>query len=244
VTGELSAYWRDHVGAVVVVAEGTLDAASYGKLRDTLAKVAADAPRAVIVDLDRTVLRGPLALALFPTVASEIAVWPGIPLILLVADNENHRVLAEYRMRRYVAVHRSLEAAVGAIGDPPPRRVARVVLPYGSACFPLARAVVTDWCARWRVTETRTADALRIATALVDNTIRHTQGPPTIRIELRRGMLTVAVYDANPQPARPIEPGTDPSTATEHGLTMIGRMCRTWGSTSTQSGGKVVWGVL
>jgi hypothetical protein len=65
-----------------------------------------------------------------------------------------------------------------------------------------------------------------------------------MRIELRRGMLTVAVYDADPQLAHPIEPGTDPFTGTEHGLTMIGRLCRTWGNTSTQSGGKVVWAVL
>jgi hypothetical protein len=38
-----------------------------------LSALAADAPRAVIVDLDRTVLRSPVALALFPTVAS--VVW-------------------------------------------------------------------------------------------------------------------------------------------------------------------------
>ena len=243
-TGELSVYWWHHVGAVVVVPEGTLNARSYARLRDTLVKAAADAPRAVIVDLDRMSAPSPLALSLFPRVASAIAVWPGIQLILIAADDARHRVLAEYRMRRYVAVQRSLEAAVAAIGSPPPRRVARIELPYGSAVFRLTRQFVSDWCARWQINDTRTADALRVADALVDNTIRHTQGPPTIRIELRRGMLTVAAYDANPQPAHTIDPDNDPSTGIEHGLTTIGRLSHTWGSNPTNSGGKVVWAVL
>jgi hypothetical protein len=241
VTDELSAFWWHHAGASVVVAEGTLDAASYAKLRDTLLKAAADAPCAVLVDLDRMGVHSPVALALFPSVAAKIAAWPGIPLILVVADEAKHRVLAAYRMRRYIPVHRSLEEAVIAIGDPPPRRVARLDLPYGPAGFALAHDFVTEWCERWQVSEGRTADALRIATALVDNTIRHTREAPSIRVELRRGMFTVAVYDGDPRPARP---RTDPATGAEHGLAVVEDLCRTWGNTPTYAGGKAVWVVL
>lgn len=243
-TDELSVYWWHHVEALVVAAEGSLGVGSYGRLRDALLKVAADAPSAVIVDLDRTDIPSPVALALFPSVAAKIAVWPGIPLILVVADDEKHRVLAEYRMRRYVPVHRNLDEAMAAIGDPPPRRIAHSKLPYGSMCFTPARDFVTEWCERWQVSDGWTSDALRIAMALLDNTITHTDEAPTLRIELRRGMFTVAVYDDNARPARQVDPGTDPATGTEHGLAMIERLCRTWGSTPTSSGGKVVWAVL
>jgi hypothetical protein len=153
VTDELSVYWWHHAGALAVVAEGSLGAGSYGRLRDTLLKAAADTPSAVIVDLDRMDVASPVALALFPSVASKIAVWPGIPLILVVADEAKLHLLAEYRTRRYVPVQDSLEAAVPAIGDPPPRRVARIDLPYGSACFALTRDFVSEWCERWQVPE-------------------------------------------------------------------------------------------
>lgn len=243
-TDELSVYWWHHVGAVVVAADGTLGVGSYARLRDTLLKAAADAPSAVIVDLDRLDVPSPVALALFPSVAAKIAVWPGIPLILVIADDERHRVLVEYRMRRYVPVHRSLDEAMTAIGDPPPRRIARTELPNGSACLAMARDFVTEWCERWQVSDGRTSDVHQIAMALVDNTIRYAPGAPTIRIELRRGMFTVAVYDDNPRPARQLASGTDPVTGAEHGLATIAHLCRTWGNAPTTSGGKVVWAVL
>ena len=241
---ELSVYWWRHVGATVVVAEGTLDSASYGDLRIAVVKAAAEVPRAVIVDLDRAGVAHPTALALFPAVASEIAMWPGIPLLIAAANEANHRMLVDYRMRRYLPVHRNIEAAVDGIADPPPRRVARTELPNGTAAFPLAREFVSEWCQRWQVTAGRAEDVLQVALELVDNTIKHTYGPPTIRVELRRGILTVAVYDGDPKPAHLIEPGTDPATGDEHGLTAIARLSRAWGSTGTQSGGKVVWAVL
>lgn len=241
---EFGVYWWRHLGAVVVVAEGVLDAASYGTLRDAMVKAAAEVPRAVIVDVDRIGIRTPVVLALFSTIAPEIAMWPGVPLLLVAANDANHRILADYRMQRYVPVHRDLEAAVDAIEDPPPRSVARVDLPNGSACFRMARDFVSEWCERWKVTGSRRDDAVRVAMALVGNTIKHTYGPPTIRVELRCGMLTVAVYDGDPEPAHAIKPGSDPSTGVEHGLTTIAQLSRTWGSSPTQSGGKVVWAVL
>lgn len=228
----------------MVAAEGILDAASYGRLRDALVKVATDIPDAVLVDLDRIGIRTPVALALFPTVATQIAMWPGLPMLLVAANDSIHRVLADYRMDMYVPVHRSLAAAMAAIGDPSPRNVARVDLPNGSACFSMAREFVTEWCERWKVTDYRTVDAVRVAMALVHNTIKHTYGPPTIRVELRRGMLTVAVYDDDPEPACAIKPGADASADIEHGLALVARLCRTWGCSPTQSCGKVVWAVL
>jgi hypothetical protein len=105
--------------------------------------------------MDRLEVVGLVALALFPSVAAKIATWPGIPLILVVADRTLFRMMAEYRMRRYVPVLGSLDDAVSAIGDPPPRKVARIELPYGSACFALARTFVAVWCERWHLPDKR-----------------------------------------------------------------------------------------
>lgn len=240
---EFSVYWWQHVGAVVVVAEGVLDAASYGRLRDAVVKAAAEAPRAVIVDIDRLGVLDTAALAVFPAVLADIALWPGVPLLIVAANDANHRMLVKYRMPRFVPVHRSLEDAVAAIGDPPPRRVARAELPNGRLSNRMAREFVTDWCRRWEVTGGRTAAAVQVVGELVDNTMRHTYGPPTVRVELRRGMLTVAVYDDDPAPAQLIVPNpVGPETT--HGLALIANLCRVWGSTPTRSGGKVVWAVL
>jgi hypothetical protein len=158
-------------------------------------------PRAVIVDLDRLGIRTPVALSLFPTVETEIAMWPGVPLRLVAANDVIHGILADYRMQQYIFRSIVDSSGVAAIGEPPPRSVARVDLPNDSACFPMAREFVTEWCERWKVTSGRTTDAVQIAMALVSNTIKHTYGPPTIRVEQRRSMLTVAVYD-DPEPAR------------------------------------------
>jgi len=240
VIGNLNVYWWQHVGAMVVVAAGRLDATSYNSLRDTLAKVAAEAPRAVLVDLNEMRVCDRNALALFPAVGAEIAIWPGIPLLLVTANEANHRMLLDYRMRRYLPVHRSIEAATDGIATPPPRRVARVDLPNGVISSGLAHEFVTEWCERWQVTAELTVSAARVATALVGNTMKHTYGPPTIRIELRRGVMSVAVYDGDPEQPHLIGPGT----GTENGLTMIDHLCRAWGSARTPSGGKVVWATL
>jgi hypothetical protein len=242
VAEEFSVYWWHHVGAAVVVAEGLLDSGSYGRLRDAVVKAAADIPRAVIVDIDRLGVRNPVGLALFPAVLSDLTLWPGVPLLLVAGNDANHHILTEYRMARYVPVHRSLDAAVAAIDDPPPRRVARFELPNGAACHHLAREFVAEWCERWDVTGGRTDDAVQVATELVENTIKHTYGPPTIRIELRRGLLTVAVYDEDPAPPHRIGPDRDPSA--ERGMAVVANLSRTWGSTPTAAGGKVVWVVL
>jgi hypothetical protein len=238
VTAELSVYWWHHFGAVVVVPDGPLDVRTYARLRDAMVKAAADAPRAVIVEFDRLRVDTTAVLTVFPAAATELATWPRVPLLLVAVDEANRKVLADYRMSRYVAVHRSIDSALAAIGDPPPRQVARVDLPNGTACFHLARTFVREHCQRWDITDERTMDAVCVANSLVENTIKHTYGPPTVRVELRRDVLTVAVYDDDPAPPRPA------SGLVVSGLALIARLSRTWGSSPTQSGGKVVWAVL
>jgi hypothetical protein len=235
VTDAFSSYWWHHHGAVVVVPHGLLDARSYARLRTTLVMLAAGEPRAVLADVDGLRVASPVALALFPAVRTELATWPGVPLLLVATGGEIRRALARYHMARYLPVHSGLDAAVAAIGDPPARELARLTLPAGHDGVHPARAFVRAHCHRWHLAGGRAADAILVVDALVENAIRHAHGTPGLRVELRADMLTLAVFQGEPEHADPF--GTP-------GLATITRLCRTWGSTATPDGGKVVWAAL
>jgi hypothetical protein len=220
------------------VPQGLLDASSYGRLRAALVKVAADEPRAVLVDVDALRVTNPVALALFPSVGTELATWPGLPLLLVATREEIRRGLAAYDMTRHLPVHSGLDAAVAAIGEPGPRELARIVLPAGTAGLRPARAFLRTQCHRWQVTGDRAIDAVLVVNELVENAIRHARGAPALRVELRGDLLTIAVYDGDPERTRLLE------TVGVHGLTTVIRLCHTWGSTATPTGGKVVWAAL
>jgi anti-anti-sigma factor len=230
---------RDLVGAAVVEPHGVLDAESYGGLRNALVKTAIDEPRAVIVDLDELAVPDSTALSLFSSVSSQIAQWPGVPLLVVATRPEQQGLLSGYRLARYVPVYPSVMAAVGAIDDPPPRRIARRRLPNSLTSAALARRFVLDVCSDWPVA-VRTQDAVMIANELVENTLLHTYCAPSLRLELRRGLLTIAVYDDDPAMAHL----SGPDSELHRGLLVVAELSRAWGSSLTPSGGKVVWAVL
>ena len=81
----------DFAGAMVATPVGTLDLASYASLRDTLLKLAADEPLALIVRLGPGfTVPSRAMLSVFTTVWMKISQWPDIPLVLL-AETESHR---------------------------------------------------------------------------------------------------------------------------------------------------------
>ncbi|WP_342750237.1 ATP-binding protein [Amycolatopsis australiensis] len=104
----------------------------------------------------------------------------------------------------------------------------------------LARSFVGRVCAEWDVPE-HVEDALMIATELVENAIRHTTSTPRLRLELRRGVFTVAVADDDPRPAVLFEL---PRPGHGLGLRLVAQTSRVWGCSGSWTGGKVVWAVL
>lgn len=103
-----------------------------------------------------------------------------------------------------------------------------------------ARRHVTDTCLRWDVPEV-TANAVSVATELVENSIQHAGTPLRLRLELRDGLLTVAVSDESRVQAVLREPG---ATGRQYnGLHIVAGLARAWGCTP-DSNGKVVWAVL
>lgn len=81
-----------------------------------------------------------------------------------------------------------------------------------------------------------------IVTELVENTIRHTTSDARVRLELRRGLFTVAVADDDPRPAVLHER----TSTLEHGLGLhlVAGSAKAWGSSPVWGGGKIVWAVL
>lgn len=241
IVGSIRVEQRELLGAAVLEPHGALDVAGYGGLRNALVKASIDEPRAVIVDLDDLAVPDSSALSLFLSVSDQIAQWPGVPLLLAVEHDSLRAELAGYRLARFVPVYPSVAAAVAAIDDPPPRRIARRKLPNSLTSAALARRFVLDVCSDWPVAK-RTTDAVMIVNELVENTLLHTYSAPSVRLELRRGLLTVAVYDTDPSPARLIEHTS--SSGSHGGLILVAQLARAWGCSPTPGGGKVVWAVL
>jgi anti-anti-sigma regulatory factor len=231
---------HENAGTVVVAPHGVLDLIGYGELRDKLLKAGADEPRAIVVDLDRLTITDSATVALFTWVAEQLDYWPGVPLLVSAPWPEQRALLTRTLVSRFVPVHASVEDAVAAVGAPRLRRVVRHGLPNSLGSGAIARRLVREVCERWRVDW---VDAVIIANELVTNTLVHTYCAPSLRLELRHGMLTVAVYDDDP--TRPDELDVPGAAALPRwGLRIVERLASTWGSAPTTSGGKVVWAVL
>lgn len=232
--------WTD-AGAVVVAPHGTLDATAYRAVRDYLIKAGVDGPRAVIVDLAGLTIETGGALSLFAAVHTRLERWPGVPVLLVARTPEHQRLVEGARTARYVPVHASVAAAVEAIDDPPPRRLASVELPGSVRSLRVARRFVRDTCAAWLI-EDVAVDATLIVEELLANAITHTCSDPRLRLELRRGVFSAAVYDDTPGEVSLIDPAA--SGTAVHGLLLVAQLSRIWGSSPTSSGGKVVWATL
>lgn len=228
-------------GATLVSPHGVLDLASYAELRDSLIKCAIEQPRAVLVDLGS--LRAPTqaTLSVFTVVWMRVSDWPGVPIVLIVADPEDRRSPALRAIARFVPVRASVAEALDTLDEPPPRRRGMIELPQSSISASVARRFVGETCDRWGCVEVR-AEAIMVASELVENAVRHAHSAPRLRLELRAGVLSVAVYDDDPTPAQLVAPAW---AASRHlGLALTARLARMWNCSPTWSGGKVVWAVL
>ncbi|MEA5363309.1 ATP-binding protein [Amycolatopsis sp., V23-08] len=227
-------------GSTVVTVTGTLDLHSYPDLRDGLLKIATDAPDGVIADIEGLRIRDASLASVFSVIAMRISDWPGIPFSL-VSRRPEHLELFESRViDRFVAVHAGVGEAEAARDCPRRRRAVQLLAPTVGASA-LAREFVSRVCAQWDVPEYE-EDGRLVATELVENTIRHTVSAPRLRLELRRGLFTIAVGDDDPHPAV-LHERLNPGEA-GIGLRLVAQVARVWGCSRSWSGGKVVWAVL
>jgi hypothetical protein len=231
---------RQHRGAVVVEPVGVLDVLTYAELRDTLLKAAVEAPSAVIVDIEHLSMPSTHLLTVFSVVWMRVCEWPGVPLLLVATDSVRRAQLISSPVSGYVPVHPDLTAAMRTTSRPPVRRRCCMSLPATAASSGVAREFVRQLCCRWGIVS-MIEDASAVATELIENVVQHTESPAELRLELRKGILSVAVSDRDPRPAILREAASElmPSA----GLAIVARVARVWGCTPTATG-KIVWAVL
>ncbi|MFJ9847645.1 ATP-binding protein [Kitasatospora sp. NPDC101155] len=106
-----------------------------------------------------------------------------------------------------------------------------------------SREALRSW--RWlpAVSEEQLAvseDVLLMVSELVTNACLHAPGGPReLRLNWNGARLRVEVADACPVPPR-LRPSVDPGRPGGHGLRVVDRLSRAWGSVP-EDGGKLVW---
>jgi anti-anti-sigma regulatory factor len=232
--------------ATIVTPVGVLSVATAPSLRDALLKCVADQPSAVIVDLALLHVQNAYALSVFGVVARRTGDWSGVPLILVTGNPGQGRLnLRTKTLARFVLIAPTIDAALASIRRPPIRRVTTLSLASAPTAVRTARSHVTLTCGRWACAEV-VDDAVAIADELVGNAVSHTSADLTLRLELRRGLLTVAVTDESPQPPMQRRGRVRVDDPPDHGLGMVivAKLASCWGSSATTTGGKTVWAVL
>ncbi|PWW66939.1 ATP-binding protein [Actinokineospora spheciospongiae] len=226
--------------AIVVAVRGRLDRAQYPRVKGYLLKCAAEAPTALVVELCAVQCADPIALSVFVTVAHQLAHWPGV-VLRLVCGADSGAVAADSHLRRFLDVHATTDEALAAVSAPM-RRVAGVELPNDHSALRIGRVFIRETLAGWGLDEFLHEGVL-LASELVQNTIQHTLSAPAVRLEHRRGVLSVAVYDEDPAHPEPRSVEQARSRAL-HGLGLVANLAAAWGTSATPSGGKVVWATL
>ena len=227
--------------ALVVRLVGRLTGAGYPDLRDELFKLAAQEPRAMVLDLDAMDVMGTAPLTVFPLVWARISDWPGVPLLLVAAREPLRALLAGNAVSRFVPTYRSMAEALGTLEDPPPRRRRRLLLGNKPDAARRARRTVEQVCLEWEIPEV-SADAVLVVSELTENVVRHARSEGWLCLELRGHLFTVAVADSDPRPPRPCPP--DERRHGGRGLTLVAELSRAWGYAPQLQQGKVVWAVL
>lgn len=228
-------------GCLVVSLTGVLDSLSYGPLRDSLIKLAMEEPRAVVARLDDLQVGHESLLTVFSSVWMRVSDWPGVQIFLVAKDTDRRIAIARSAVSRFVPVFAGIEQAIAAVEKESPRRRRRAMYPPVLMCSAAARGFVRETCRDWGI-EAWSSDAVCIASELVENAIEHARTDLELRLELRRGMLTVAVRDGSPVQAvlRQGEQGQPLG----YGLQIIADLARVWGCSPDLRGGKITWAVV
>jgi len=229
--------------AAVLSARGVLDSSTYHLVRDQIIKAALDEPRAVIVDVTNLEVPAESAWVVFTSARWHVDRWPSVPIMLVCDHLAGRSAIARNGVTRYVPVYPTLLAATDALagmGPTPLRRRARAALPAELSSVYRSREFVSELLTAWSQTAMIPV-AKVVVTTLVENVLQHTDSRPGLRLEFDGSNVTVAVDDANHEPA-----GVHESTTTSEalsGLRIVASLCRAWGNSPTTSG-KTVWAVI
>ena len=227
--------------ATIVRLSGEIGLRTLEQLRSAMLKCLADQPSGLVVELDGVTVGAPIALGAFGTLARRAAEWPGILLTLAVSPGPVRELLRRMALDRVVPTFAGVAEAVRALGTMPEHQRASVQLPADIGSAAQARRFVDDTCEAWQIGGLR-EDACLVASELVENAVQHGRSAAELRLDLSRGVLTIAVRDAAPTPPQRRLVGTAPTGG--RGVFIVDVIARAWGYAPTWTGGKVVWAVL
>jgi hypothetical protein len=223
----------------VVTPVGVLAMPTAPGLRRVLLACLAEQPDAVIADLTLLHVQTHHLLSVFPAAARRSAQWTGAELILVTGPPSAHQYTSVGAIARFLRVYPTMEVALTATGRlSANRRLATLCLTPSRSAVPHARGFIRHTCRSWGCASAADA-AETIGAELVGNAVRHTGGESTLRLELRRTVLTVSVGDHSRTPAVP----RTSSPAGGFGLRIVDAMADDWDSTPSRDG-KTVWALL
>ena len=225
------------VGLITLAGALRLDTA--GRLREVVARVLADRPDAIVLDLAGLYHVEELSVGVFPDLGRTVASVADSELILAAAapvTRDALRRAAPLLVRMFDTCGEAMEAAARA---PARRRVTRQ-LPADVQAGRTARRVLDEVCTRWRLEELREA-ALVIATELVTNAVDHVGTPIELCVTVRHGVLRIEVSDHSD--VLPVPLDLAPGATQGHGLRLVDSMASHWGALNT-TWGKTVWAEL
>lgn len=230
-------------GEYTLVCTGVLDSLSYRTLRDRVVKAALDEPRVVIVDVNELRVPEASAWSVFTSARWHVSTWPDVPILLVCADDAVRAVIRGCGVTRYVPVFPTLKDATQTMGSERPRRRrrARADLPPHVSSIIDAQRLVDGWLSGWSCPAMVPVTAA-IATALVENVLRHTDSSPTLRVEYDGQVVTVAVEDASPVLAQRKEDAAHGADQVS-GLAVVTALARVWGNLPNPAG-KTVWAAV
>lgn len=224
---------------------GTLSLASAPTARAALLKCLAECPSAVVVDLRDVDVAQPLALAVFPAVATHAGCGPDCPVLLCAGPDI--RADLQRALTDAVSVFDEPGAALSAAAD------ARALVPRLELTIPptldaaaAARHLVKSACVDWQIQPVAAGTQL-IVSELVTNVVRHAGTDARLELSLRGDFLHVRVHDDSTEQPRPVElgqPEADGLPASHgRGLHLIEAYSSGWGYVVSETG-KVVWATV
>ena len=231
-------------GSTLVAAlRGALHLTDVAAVQVHLLKALAEQPDALLVDLAGMHVGDPLALTVFTAATRQAARWPGTPVLFCAPPPATRAHLAGsafHRLPLFDSV-RSARVHLEHMRGLALPTLSDDLLPVAGAARH-ARDLATDACLRWDLPHL-VGPASLVANELVSNVVDHAHTLMTLRLDLHKRYLNIAVRDGSP--VEPARPGPMPSTgiARGRGLLLVDATAHTWGSLPSAAG-KVVWASL
>lgn len=233
---------RSEHSAVVLTADGTLDANNSAEFRDSIMKATFDEPSAVIVDLTTLHVPDEAAWSVLISARWQFETRPEVPILLVSGNRAAREAITRSGVTRFMPLFPTEKGALKAVGKLTRRKIQRgeAKLPANLTSLRESRKLVREWLTSWSKPGLIPV-ALVVVNVFVENVLEHTGSDPVMRIEVEGSTATIAISDTSGAPA--VRLSSPPKGIDVSGLAIVDALSRAWGSVPTSSG-KTVWAII